>query len=182
MRAPSILCSIAAALAILTAGSAFAQPMPQPTEFHQQLAREVGAWNATAKVWMEPGAEPIESTGKEICTMLGGFWLTSKYEGEFFGQPFTGYGATGYDAESGEYVSTWIDSMTPDLFTSRGTYDVKTHTLTLLGKGLCSQTGKLEEMKLTVEYKDQDHKLMSMFHKVDDGWVRSMEIAYERAE
>lgn len=182
MRTALALCLLTASL-LATVPMAVAQQGPQPSKHHELLAAEAGVWEATAKVWPSPDAEPVESRGLETCTMLGGFWLTTKYEGDFFGQPFTGHGQTGYDAASGQYVTTWIDSMTPDLFVARGAYDPKTRTLTVEGKGRDAMSGELELMRMQVEYPDHDHKRATM-HQADGegGWTKTMQIDYVRRD
>lgn len=167
--------------ALLVASTAAAQPA-QPTVQHQQLAREVGVWDAEVRLWMQPGADPLVSEGSETCEMLGGFWLISRFEGSFAGMPFSGIGQTGYDPETGEYVSTWIDSMTSNVLLSRGTYDVATHTLTLVGEGKDAMTGKPKQIKMTTQYTDEDHKQFILNEAAIDSneWRKVMEINYER--
>ena len=171
-----------AGLVLVIASTAVAQVPPQPTAEHQQLAREVGEWDAEVRFWTEPGAEPLVSEGSETCEMLGGFWLISKFSGSFAGMPFTGIGQTGYDPESGEYVSTWIDSMAANMLVSRGTYDVVTHTLTFVGEGKDSMTGKPKQIKMTTQYTDDDHKQFVLNEAAigSDNWHKVMEIDYER--
>ena len=167
---------------IVAASTATAQAPPQPTVEHQQLAREVGVWDAEVRFWMHPGAEPMVNAGSETCEMLGGFWLLSKFSGSFGGMPFTGVGQTGYDPETGEYVSTWIDSMTSNVLLSRGTYDVATHTLTLTGEGKDTMTGKPKQIKMTTQYTDEDHKQFILNEAAigSDAWRKVMEINYVR--
>lgn len=158
------------------------QAPPEPTQFHQQLSREAGVWDATTRCWMSPDTEPLESTATETCEMLGGFWLTAKFEGDFAGMPFKGISQTGYDAETSEYVSTWIDSMTGNLLTLRGNYDVETHTLTLVGKGKDWMTGKSKQIKMQTQYLGEDKKYFEI-HELASGsdeWAKTMEIEYVR--
>ncbi len=166
---------------LMTASTATAQPAP-PTVEHQQLAREVGVWDAEVRFWMQPGAEPLVSEGSETCEMLGRFWLISKFEGSFAGMPFSGVGQTGYDVEAGEYVSTWIDSMAGNVLISRGAYDVTTHTLTLTGEGKDAMTGQPKQIKMTTQYADEEHKQFVLYEAAvgSDEWHKVMEIDYTR--
>ena len=43
--------------------------------------------------------------------MLGGRVMAERMEAKMAGQPFSGLGMTGYDNTSGQYWSTWSDSM-----------------------------------------------------------------------
>ena len=57
-----------------------------------------GTWDTTMKLWMEPGAEPMVSTGTSTNTMiLGGRQLKMEYSGTFMDMPFMGIGFTGFD-------------------------------------------------------------------------------------
>lgn len=162
---------------------AVAQELPQPTPQHEEMAREAGVWDAKVKTWMAPGAPPQESTGTETCQMLGGFWLESRFEGEFGGEPYTGVAQTGYDPEKQEYVSTWIDTMTPSLLVSRGGYDADSHTLTLYSnEHTCCYTGTQKRLKLVTKYADADHKHFEMYETPADeeNWSKTMEIDYTR--
>ena len=47
---------------------AFAQetpPLMTPTKEHEELAREVGVWDAENSLWVSPDADPITSKGVE---------------------------------------------------------------------------------------------------------------------
>lgn len=167
---------------VACAGAATAQELPQPTTFHQQLARDVGDWEAKVTMWPMPGMDPVVSSGKETSTMLGGFWLLSDFEGDFQGMPFTGRSQLGYDTETGEYVSTWIDSMAPAMFVSRGKYDVATNTLTLEGECNDWITGEPERMKHVTKYTDETHKTFEMYEAPagSDDWHKSLMIEYTK--
>ncbi len=155
-----------------------AQEFPQPTKQHEQLKREVGVWDSTSRVWMAPGTEPLTSQGVETCVMCGPFWLLSTYEGEFGGEKFVGKGQLGYDKETGEFVSTWIDSMVEDMLISRGSYDVKTHKLTLIGDTTDWMTGEKKTVKMITHYQSDEKKHFEI-HEQKEGsaeWVKTLEI------
>ena len=80
-----------------------------PGEHHARMA---GTWEAEVTMWMGgPDMSPSESRGTMHNEMtLGGRFLLSRYEGEFMGDSFEGLGLTGYDAEQGKYVGSWLDS------------------------------------------------------------------------
>ena len=162
--------------------SATGQEFPTPTAAHKQMAREAGVWDGKVQFWMAPDASPEISKCTETCEMLGGFWLVSDFQGAFGGMPFTGRNQLGFDPETGEFVSTWVDSMAPALFVSRGKYDVATHTLTLLGEGPDWMTGKLKESKLVIHYVDEDHKEFEIHERPagTEEWRKSMRIDYTR--
>lgn len=158
---------------------------PKPTEHHKALAREVGTWDATLKLWMGgPGTDPTESKGVETNTLMkGGLWLLSDFKGEAAGMEFVGRGSHGYDTLKNKHVSTWIDSMSTSLMVSEGTYDEKTKSLTMMSEGFDPQTKKPTTTKTVSTYKDDDHRGFTMYMKSADTngeFVKVMEINYTR--
>jgi len=57
----------------------------QPGDGHRFLRQLAGSWEASTKLWMEPGAPPMESTGSSVNErIMGGRFLKSDYTGEPF--------------------------------------------------------------------------------------------------
>lgn len=184
MNAPSLsfFACLLLGLGVLAHHPAYAQEPPQPTEQHQMLAQEVGVWAATSRYWIDPQGEPVVSRGTETCKMLGPFWLVSVYESQVMGQPFTGHGQTGYDPKTGEFISTWIDSMSTAMIVSRGKYDEATKTSTYLAESPDAMTGEKKQVRMTVRYDDHDHRHFEV-HEGPLGaekLTKVMEIAYVR--
>ena len=176
---------VMATLLLLHKGpQAVAQALPEPSEEHEILKHEVGSWDAVVSMWMAPDAPPTKSTGKETNTMLGEFWLLSDYEGDFQGAPFIGRSQLGYGPAKGEYVSTWIDSMAPSLFVSRGPYDAATQTMTLTGEGIDWMTGEPKQVRQVITFVDDDHKRFEIHEAAigSDDWQKTMEIEYTRSK
>ncbi len=83
-----------------------------PGEAHAGLAEMAGEWRYTVTLWEDPKGEPTVVNGVSLKTMImGGRFLREELTGEFRGQPFKGYGVTGYDNVTGEYVAVWLDNM-----------------------------------------------------------------------
>ena len=108
-------------------------PMPQPTEEHQKLEGHCGVWNVDCTFYMDPTQPPMKVQAKETVDMFGGFWTVSLFEADMFGMPFQGRATLGFDPSSGEYVSTWFDTMSPQLFNFRGKFEGD--TLSMRGEG-----------------------------------------------
>jgi hypothetical protein len=153
-------------------------PMPQPGPEHEMLKRDVGTWDATVEFFMEPGAPASVSKGTEVVTMLGGFWQLTEFKSEMMGQPFEGRGATGYDPVKKKYVGTWVDSMTPGYYTTEGTYDPATKTLTATMEGP-DPSGQVTKTKETTEWKADGTRVFTMYNP--DGKTVGMRITYRRA-
>jgi len=156
---------------------------PEPTAQHKLLAKDVGTWDASIKLWTSgPSSEPMVSKGVENNTMLGGFWLVSEFKGDFGGQPFEGRGQAGYDTNKGKYVVSWIDTMSTEIMLLEGDFDEKTNTLTMTGKGK-DPAGKPYEAKEVSEHKADGSRVFTMYMKSDETkgeLAKVMEITYSR--
>ena len=159
-----------------------AQQPPKPSAEHEVLAADEGTWDATITSFMGgPDGEPTVSRGTEVNTLLaGGLWLVSEFEGDFGGVKFVGRGHFGYDPLRKKYVGTWIDSMSPAIYTSEGAFDKagKVYTETMVGP---DPTGKSTKMRLTTEVKDKDHLEFKMYAPGEGGKeFLAMEATYTR--
>lgn len=149
-------------------------PVVKPGPEHEILKKSVGTWDATIEE-MHPGAPPKTSKGTETSKLVGGLWLVSDFKSEMGGQPFEGHAVGGYDSHKKKYVGTWVDSMSTGVFTSEGTLDPATKTMTdwMEGPG---PDGKPMKMKAVTEWKDDDTRVFTMYM----GEQPSMRITYKR--
>lgn len=155
-----------------------------PGEPHRQLAKMVGRWTATVKATMAPGAEPMVSKGTaEYRPILGGRWIAEDFASDFMGQPFTGYGLTGYDNFRQEFVSTWMDSMSTTVFIARGQASPDGKTLTFVGEMDEPTTGeKGKKVKAITRWVDDNTVVFEMWDSAGGkDWV-ALEITYLRAK
>jgi hypothetical protein len=172
--------------ALIAAGptvSTFAQdqpPPPKPGPEHELLKQDVGTWDATVELFVEPGKPPAVSKGVETTTLVGGFWAVSDFKSQLMGQPFEGRATIGFDTAKKKYVSTWIDSMSTGFMQGESTYDPKTKTMTGWVEGP-DLSGKTMKMRETTEWKDADTKVFTMYATGPDGKeAPSMKITYKR--
>jgi hypothetical protein len=175
---------ILAVFIVLAATLARAEELPQfpkPGPEHELLRQLAGEWDAAMKCNFEPGKPPIESTGTYTGKMeVGGFFLITEYKGEFAGQPFQGRGTSGYDSFQKKYKGTWVDSMSPAIYHTEGSFDKagKVFSERMEGPG---PDGKPMKMRMTTEIKDADHMVFTMYNIDKDGKeTQAMEIAYTR--
>jgi len=156
--------------------------MPGPTKEHEILKKAVGTWDATSKMWSQPGAEPTVSKGTEKNELLaGGMWLVSRFEGDMDGMPFTGMGTFGYDPVEKKYIATWIDSMSPHMMTMKGDYDAATKTSTSFGESRAPETGEKITYKMISRSIDDDTRVFEMYMPGENGeYWKMMEIEYKR--
>lgn len=142
---------------------------PQPTTEHQKLADHAGVWKVACKFYMDPSQPSMEIEATETVEMFGSFWLTSTFEAEMFGAPFRGRATLGYDPQAKEYVSTWIDTMSPAFFKFTGNYDASGKVLEMSGEGYDCMTQELTTYRTTDELKDDGSREFEMFMKMADG-------------
>jgi hypothetical protein len=156
--------------------------LPQATDAHKLLHKDVGTWDATMKIWMQEDGEPLESKGSETNELLpGGMWLISRYNGDFAGMPFTGVGTVGYDPVEKKYIGTWVDTISPHLTILKGDYDPETKTMTTTAEGRDFESGEVMQSRHVSRYLDDNTRTFEMHAKDRGGKERKiMEIAYKR--
>ena len=119
------------------------------TKQHEDLAKMVGTWDVTMKMWMVPDSPPMESTG--ISTgkaLLGGNYVQQDFEGSVMGGPFEGVLMLGYDTVDKEFVSVWMDSFHPVMYVGRGTE--KDGLTTYDAEEPDFMTGKKKKTRMTI--------------------------------
>ena len=157
-----------------------APPMPQPTAEHKTLKDHAGKWNVACKFYMEPGQPPMECSATESVEMVGEFWTLSKYESNFMGMPFVGRATLGFEAHTGKWVSTWVDSMAPVLFHFTG--EQKGDTITMEGEAFSCMTNSVIKHKTVQKNVSKDEHIFEMFAVMPDGnEMKMMTHHYTRA-
>ncbi|MCC6676420.1 MAG: DUF1579 domain-containing protein [Phycisphaerales bacterium] len=135
-RVKSMIMLVAGGVAVLAAAYATGQPSkehspasPQPGgnhadiaracaeagtpgAMHRRLARMVGEWHGSTRMWMSPGGESL--TGEcvwHVTSVMDGRYIRCEMIGEMPGLgEYRGLGYSGFDNVSGEFVGTWIDN------------------------------------------------------------------------
>ncbi|MEM1271884.1 MAG: DUF1579 family protein [Bacteroidota bacterium] len=153
----------------------------EPSIPHRQLTREAGVWDAEMTMWASPGAPAMTATAVETNRMLGPFWMVSNFVCESPEFPFSGHMQLGYDKAEEKFIATWVDTLSPHIVRSEGTYDIATRSLTLIGRGVDIQTGKPCVTTMITQYVDQNNKLFTIYEG-DRGAEgrKTMEIKYSR--
>lgn len=153
-----------------------------PGQQHKWLASKVGKWDFTGKFWTTPGAPSVTSSGTaERSLMLGGRVLGEKVASPaMMGQPFEGYGLTGYDNTAQEFWGTWSDTMGTGLMTTKGKCDDK-GACSYMGQYLDPMTGKTKTSRMVSRDEGPDKELHEFFDQGPDGKeFKSMELVYTR--
>lgn len=153
-----------------------------PGEQHKQLARQVGDWTFTSKMWMDPSAPAMESSGTmQAVSLHGGRYVESTWKGNMMGMPFEGRATDGYDNIGKMYVSSWIDNMSTGIMYSTGTCDAAGKTCTHSGDMWDPMTGQKSTMKSVITWMDDNSYKMEMFGKDPSGKeMKMMEFMVKR--
>src|SRR5262245_47947504 len=155
----------------------------EPQKEHQWLQQLVGEWRYDAEATMEPGQPPSKFEGSESVRSLGGLWILAEGQGEMPGcGPATTMLTLGYDPQKQRYVGTWIGSIMTHLWMSGGALDSAGRVLTLNAEGPhMTAEGKIAQYKDVLEFKSEDHRVLTSHMLGDTGqWHRFMTANYRR--
>ena len=163
---------VAGLLAAILSGGAVAQDAPKPGPEHDYLKKMAGTWDTVMTV---AGAE---SKGTATYKLeVGGMWLVSTFEGEMFGQKFSGKGLDSYDANKKKFVSVWVDNMSGSPTVMEGTFDKETKALTMTGEG-AGMDGKPTKYRSVTTMPDADTIAFTM--SMGDAKEPGLTIKYTR--
>ena len=152
-----------------------------PGEAHKFLQKMAGEWEATSKMWMQPGAEPTITKGPGIGKMIyGGRYLKLSYKGHMMGMPFEGMGIHAYDNHLKKFISAWIDNMGTGIMINYGTVDKSGNVLTEIAEMDDFLTGKKVKYKSVTTIISPDKFLMEMYSPGPEGEFRSLEVTHIR--
>lgn len=106
-----------------------------PGEPHRLFASLEGSWTSKTKEWMDTQKPPVESTGAaDMKMLLGGRFLQQEINASMHGKPFSGIWTIAYDNLLQRYVSTWMDTLSTQIFIMEGTASTDGRTITLNGQ------------------------------------------------
>jgi hypothetical protein len=155
----------------------------EPQKEHLWLHRLIGAWTYEADCSMGPDQPPAKSTGSETVRSLGGLWVLCEGQGEMpGGGPATTIMTLGYDPQKRRYVGTWVGSMMTHLWAYEGELDAAAKALTLTAEGpSMTAEGKTAKYRDVIEFKSDDHRVLTSHLLGDDGqWHQFMTASYRR--
>jgi hypothetical protein len=151
-----------------------------PGPHHESLEQMVGNWKTITKTWQGPG-DPQVSEGKTVNkAVLGGRFIEMTYKGDYMGQPFEGFGLTGYDNQAKKVVTVWADTMSTAMTLSRGTLDTSGKVITMEGTYANPETGKDEPYRTVTRIVDNNKHLFEMYTFHGGKELKEMEITYIR--
>ncbi len=134
------------------------------TDQHRILAQFAGTWTCKVTMVASGAAQPIEFTATQRATVVcGGLWLQSIVQGTFAGQALEGLSVLGFETAANKYVGIFIDSQSPSVARTEGSYDPATKTLelkTVAGDG---------PSRSVFTWQDADHSLQIGYGNGPDG-------------
>ncbi len=135
---------------------------------HEGLKYFVGEWNWTSKMWMAPGAPPMEGTGTSSSKMIfGGRYLQDEVHG-IGGMPFEGRGVTGYDNAKKKYCAVWFDTLGTGFMMSEGTVDASGKQYSYRGSYV-DPMGKKKMVRSVYKIINDDKYTLEMYDQDKDG-------------
>jgi hypothetical protein len=167
---------------VLVVGSLAAaqEAWPKPGPEHEALKQLAGNWDAKIKC-TTPDGEVSESTGTYTAKIdVGGYFLVTDFKGKMMGMDFQGHGINGYDPYKKKYTGTWVDSMSPALYSVEGEFDKAGKLFTEKMEGPAPD-GTPMKFRMTTEIKDPNTLVQKMYMQGPDGKeMLGMETTYTR--
>jgi hypothetical protein len=157
----------------------------EPQQEHQWLQKLVGEWTSEAECSMGPDQPPSKFTGTESVRSIGGLWVMCEGRGEMpGGGTATTFMTLGYDPVRKCYVGTFLGSMMTHLWVYDGGLDRAGKVLTLDTEGPSfAAEGKMTKYKDVIEFKTDDHQVLTSHLLGDDGkWHEFMTAHYRRVK
>lgn len=154
-------------------------PWTKKTEHHAAFAKQVGEWAGVMK-WTVEGMPPMQGTA-DVSAKLAfkGNFIQHDVTGNMMGMPYNGRWILGYDTIDEEYVSIWMDDMSPIASIGRGSEE--DGVIALYSEGVDAQAGGKSPEKLTFEWKGDDGFVFTFYRVVEDGEDKKFgEIVYTR--
>ncbi len=151
-------------------------------ENHKLLEYMLGDWTTANKMWMQPGAPPMESSGTcSSKSAMGGRYILSEHKGVVMGKPFEGVATSGFDNMTGKFVATWMDNMSTGIMNMTGSYDPAGKSFTFWSEMPDPMQPKVKvKVREVVKLVDKDKHLMEWFETHDGKEIKTMEVAYTR--
>lgn len=153
-----------------------------PGPHHEQLAKMVGSWKTSSKMWMAPEAPPVETAGtSEISSLLGGRFVREVTKAPMMGMPWEGHGIFGYDNAQEKHVSIWYDSFGTMMMYFEGSCTGNCNTVTMKSNYFDPMTQSKKTMKTVSKKSGDDKVLLTLYDVAKDGSETKMvEITYAR--
>jgi len=152
-----------------------------PGPAHAALKNQVGTWNATVTGY-DMGPQPTTSTGTETRQMiLGDRFLETHFVGTFMGQPYEGWGLTGYDNRTQQVMEVWADNMNTSWMSLAGTMSADNKVMSCTGM-VPGQDGKPMAIRAETKMDSDTQSTYTMYGKMAGKDAKLMQIVYTKAQ
>jgi hypothetical protein len=154
----------------------------KPQKEHEWLHKLIGDWSFESECIMGPDQPAVKFGGTESVRSLGGLWVLCEGQGESPEGISQSIMTLGYDPAKKRYVGTFIASMMTYLWVYDGALDPEGLVLTLDAEGPSfTAEGKIVKYKDVIEFKSDDHRVLSSHTPGDAGqWHCFMTAHYRR--
>lgn len=155
----------------------------EPQKEHQWLQKLVGEWTYKSEASMGPDAPPEICTGSDSVRSLGGLWVLCQGQGNMpGGGTATSLMTIGFDPAKKRFVGSFVASVMTNLWLYEGELDESEKVLTLNSEGPdFSVPGRTAKYKDVIEFRSDDHRVLSSHFQADDGqWHTFMTANYRR--
>ncbi len=157
-----------------------------PGAAHKPLDVCVGKWETSTSIWASGADKPptVTKGTAEFKWILGGRFLQEDMQGQMMGQPYSGFGITGYDNFNKKYTMFWVDNSSTASFTADGTVDGTGKIFTYYGKMDEPMTGEhgktVKYVSRVVDANKHTFEIFDLSRPEPD--TRMVEITYTRAK
>lgn len=158
---------------------------PPPGEHHKWLEQFVGTWTVESEMLTGEGAPPMKCTGTDTVRSIGGRWIVGDLRSEVPGMgPMHAVYTIGYNAETGKYQGTWIDSVSDMMWIYEGTVDPTGKILTLEAEGpnMMDPTQGKTKFRDVFEFKSADHRVLTSSALMNGQWVQFATANYRKTK
>lgn len=163
------------------AGMAAWQASMTPGPHHQMMASAAGDWDFVSKMWMDPSAPPMETTGSATMKVtMNGLFLTEDVKAQMMGMDWIGHGVFGYDNTKKKHIGIWYDSMGSMIMNFEGDCDGQCKVVTSYADFMDPMTSSMKRMKTVASHEGPDKHVMTMYDVVGANETKMMEITYTR--
>lgn len=143
--------------------------MIQPGPQHAEMAKAVGTWKTSSKMW-EGGGDPVTGEGSATFeAVLGGRYIIGHHKGNYRGMPFEGMSIDGYDNAKKMYLSVWIDNFGTGMMNLTGQPAAGGNGIDLAGTMFDPVTGTELKVREEMRYEGDTKFTMTMFMQPPGG-------------
>lgn len=159
------------------------QAATSPDEHHRAVDVMIGDWEGTVKVWLQPGAPPMEAPGRiEREWILDGRYIREEVTIDAPGGAFKGLGFFGYNALDGRYESVWLENQSTAISYETGYLDREAMILRTQGQHRDAFTGQIIATRNEIDLSVPDRQTFTGFAIDSNGREnRTLEGTFTRA-